>query len=174
MAFRMRAKRCLCASVTAARLYGRSSSVPKPGIHIFQFRSKYSWTSFTSTFDTFRCFANIQAAFTVFSTKSSAIWSNNSSTSSSSCSVGSISRTSSCNLGFVNNDGYNESKQLLNGWNIIDWVLILHTGASLLVLADCVCEVDAPDGVAFVDEAPALLWLFSVGDKIISGMKQTK
>lgn len=89
----MSAKRCLCASVTAARLYGRSSSVPKPGIHIFQLRSRYSCTSFTSTFDTLRCFANKQAAFTVFSTKSSAICNNNSSTSSSNCSLGSISLT---------------------------------------------------------------------------------
>jgi hypothetical protein len=30
MAFRIKAKRCLCASVTAALLYGRNSSVPKP------------------------------------------------------------------------------------------------------------------------------------------------
>jgi uncharacterized membrane protein len=30
---------CLCASVIVAFLYGRSSSVPMPGIHMFQFRS---------------------------------------------------------------------------------------------------------------------------------------
>lgn len=36
----MRASRCLCASVTVARLYGLSSSVPKPGIHMFQLRSE--------------------------------------------------------------------------------------------------------------------------------------
>ena len=36
---RMSASRCLCASVTVARLYGRTSSVPNPGIHIFQFVS---------------------------------------------------------------------------------------------------------------------------------------
>uniref|UniRef100_A0A2M4C8R9 Putative secreted protein n=1 Tax=Anopheles marajoara TaxID=58244 RepID=A0A2M4C8R9_9DIPT len=97
----MRASRCLCASVTVARLYGLSSSVPNPGIHMFQLRSRCSWTSRTSTFGTFRCFASRQAALTVFSTKSSAICSNSSSTSSSSCSVGSISRTSSCRRGLV-------------------------------------------------------------------------
>lgn len=101
IALRIRAKRCLCASVTVALLYGRSSSVPNPGIHIFQFRSRCNWTSFTSTLDTFRCFASIQAALTVFSIKSSAICSSISSTSSSNCSVGSISRTSSCRRGFV-------------------------------------------------------------------------
>lgn len=39
IAFRISASRCLCASVTVARLYGLSSSVPKPGIHMFQLRS---------------------------------------------------------------------------------------------------------------------------------------
>ena len=40
MALRIKAKRCLWASVMVARLYGRTSSLPKPGIHIFQLRSK--------------------------------------------------------------------------------------------------------------------------------------
>lgn len=40
MDFRISANLCLCASVTVARLYGRTSSVPKPGIHMFQFLSR--------------------------------------------------------------------------------------------------------------------------------------
>ena len=39
----MTAIRCLCASVVAFLLNGRSSSVPKPGIHIFQFLSRTIW-----------------------------------------------------------------------------------------------------------------------------------
>lgn len=97
----MSARRCLWASVNALRLYGRNSSVPKPGIHIFQLRSKCNCTSLTSTLGAFLCLASRQAALTVFSMKSSAICRRISSTSSSNCSVGSISRTSSCSLGFV-------------------------------------------------------------------------
>lgn len=44
MDFRISANLCLCASVTVARLYGRISSVPKPGIHMFQFLSKIQYT----------------------------------------------------------------------------------------------------------------------------------
>lgn len=101
MAFLISASRCLWASVTAARLYGRGSSVPKPGIHMFQFLSRCNCTSLVSTLAFFLCLARRQAAFTVFSTKSSAICSSNSSTSSSSCSMGSISRTSSWRRGLV-------------------------------------------------------------------------
>lgn len=43
MDFRISANLCLCASVTVARLYGRTSSVPKPGIHMFQFLSKIQY-----------------------------------------------------------------------------------------------------------------------------------
>ena len=39
----MTAMRCLCASVVAFLLNGRSSSVPKPGIHMFQFLSRTIW-----------------------------------------------------------------------------------------------------------------------------------
>ena len=39
----MTAIRCLCASVVAFLLNGRSSSVPKPGIHMFQFLSRTIW-----------------------------------------------------------------------------------------------------------------------------------
>jgi len=35
----MSAMRCLWASVVGALLYGLNSSVPNPGIHIFQLRS---------------------------------------------------------------------------------------------------------------------------------------
>lgn len=104
----MSALRCLWASVTCVRLYGRSSSVPKPGIQRFQLRSRNNCTSLTSTLLSrfggpfwMRCLAKRHDPLITFSTNSSAICSRQSSTSSSSCSFGSTSRTSSCSRGFV-------------------------------------------------------------------------
>uniref|UniRef100_A0A6B0UDN7 Putative secreted protein n=1 Tax=Ixodes ricinus TaxID=34613 RepID=A0A6B0UDN7_IXORI len=90
--------RCLCASVLLDFLYGCNSSAPKPGIHMFQFFSRLSWTSLVSRVVDFLCFARRQDVVTTFSMNSSAICNKSSSTSSSSCSLGSTSLTRSWSL----------------------------------------------------------------------------
>ena len=96
--FLMRARRCLCASVVAEWDFSRLRDVkgwPKPGIFMFQSFSRTSCTSFTSRVLLLRCFAIWHAEVTTESMKSSAICNRASSTSSSSCSQGSISLTNS-------------------------------------------------------------------------------
>jgi len=116
MAFLIETSRCRCASGTCALFTAGAdvSSTPNPGTRMFQFCSRCSCTSFTSSVSDLRCLARAQANDVTVSTKSSAISSSTcenhvslpsrgsststSSTSGSSCSRGSICSTSSCSL----------------------------------------------------------------------------